>query len=133
MMSTGNVKKVFYFLVNNHVITILSFFALSINNRVDKNFVLNSQPKLHAYDIHRTLSDNLICNIDPNLNEDLSRVSNRLTANKRSLNLLKTELALTRVGPRRSRGTFDCSPSLEIDGTPINKVTFFQTFGVYIV
>ena len=66
------------------------------------NCLLNSQPRMYADDTQLTFAAKTVSNIDSNLNEDLFRVNNWLTANKLTLYTSKTEFML--IG----------SPSLEI-------------------
>ena len=73
---------------------------------------------------------NTALNIDRNLNEDLSRVNNWLTANKLTLNTSKTEFIL--IGSRQRLSTFDISLSLIIDGAPVSQTTSTKSLGVYI-
>jgi len=103
-------------------------FLIYINDL--PNCLLNSQPRLYADDMHLTFADHTVSNIDSKLNEDLSRVNYWLTANKLTLNTLKTEFML--IGPRQRLSTFDSSPSLEIDGAPTSQVAFTKSLGVYI-
>ena len=85
---------------------------------------------MYADDTHLTFAAKTVPNIDSNLNEDLSRVNNWLTANKLTLNKSKTEFML--IGSRQRLSAFDTSPSLEIDGAPVSPVTFTKSLGVYI-
>ena len=103
-------------------------FLIYINDL--PNCLLNSKPRMYADDMHLTFADNTVSNIDRNLNEDLSRVNYLFTANKLTLNTSKTEFML--IGSRQRLSTFDSSPSLEIDGAPINQVTLTKSLGVYI-
>ena len=85
---------------------------------------------MYADDTHLTFAAKTVSNIDSNLNEDLSRVNNWLTANKLTLNTSKTEFMM--IGSRQRLNTFDTPPSLEIDGAPVSQVTFTKSLGVYI-
>ena len=80
--------------------------------------LLNSLPRMYADDTHLTFAAKTVSNIDSNLNEDLSRVNNWLTANKLTLNTSKTEFIM--IGSRQRLNTFDTPPSLEIDGAPVS-------------
>ena len=70
---------------------------------------------MYADDTHLTFAAKTVSNIDSNLNEDLSRVNNWLTANKLTLNTSKTEFMM--IGSRQRLNTFDTPPSLEIELT----------------
>ena len=103
-------------------------FLIYINDL--PNCLLNSLPRMYADDTHLTFAAKTVSNIDSNLNEDLSRVNNWLTANKLTLNTSKTEFMM--IGSRQRLNTFDTPPSLEIDGAPVSQVTFTKSLGVYI-
>ena len=76
---------------------------------------------MYADDTHLTFAAKTVSSIDSNLNQDLSRVNNWLTANKLTLNTSKTEFMM--IGSRQRLSTFDTQPSLEIDGAPVSQVT----------
>ena len=59
---------------------------------------------MYADDTHLTFAAKTVSNIDSNLNEDLSRVNNWLTANKLTLNTSKTEFMM--IGSRQRLNTF---------------------------
>ena len=62
---------------------------------------------MYPDETHLTFAAKTVSNIDSNVNEDLSRVNNWLTANKLTLNTSKTEFML--IGSRQRLSTFDTS------------------------
>ena len=68
--------------------------------------------------------------MEQNLNQDLENVNEWLIANKLTLDQSKTEFTL--IGSRQRIRTFDTSPSLEIGGMPINRVSHTSSIGVYL-
>ena len=76
-----------------------------------------------------SLSNNVL-DIEQNLNQDLENVNEWLIANKLTLNQSKPEFML--IGSRQRIRTFETSPSLEIGGMPINRVSHTKSIGVYL-
>ena len=64
------------------------------------------------------------------MNHDLANIKEWLIANKLTLNKSKTEFML--IGSRQKLRTFDKSPSLVIDGAPLNRVSNTKSLGVTI-
>ena len=85
---------------------------------------------MYADDTHLTLAGNSVDSIELNLNEDLARISEWLTANELTLNKSKTEFMI--IGSRQRLNTLPHSPSLKIDEAPINQVPSTKSLGVYI-
>ena len=87
---------------------------------------------MYADDTNLSLAgDNVLdIYIEQHLNQDLENVNERLIANKLTLNQSKTEFML--IGSRQRIRTFKTSPSLEIAGMPINRVSHTKSIGVYL-
>ena len=102
-------------------------FVLYINDL--PNCLSNSQPRMYADDTFLTFASNDITHLEQGLNKDLAKVSERLVANKLTLNKSKTEFLL--IGFRQKLGTFSRSPSITIDGGSINQVASTKSLSVY--
>ena len=76
---------------------------------------------MYADDTNLSFAGNNVLVIEQNLNQDLENVNEWLIANKLTLNQSKTEFML--IGSRQRIRTFETSPSLEIGGMPINRVS----------
>ena len=103
-------------------------FLIYINDL--PNCLEHSQPRMYADDTHLSFAANNIPDIESKLNEDLTNVNEWLIANRLTLNSSKTEFML--IGSRQRISTFDSSPSLIIDGTPVKRVTHTKSLGVNI-
>ncbi len=103
-------------------------FLLYINDL--PNCLEHSYPRTFADDTHLTFSGADIRDIDQSLNQDLENVSEWLAANKLTLNTSKTEFML--IGSRQRIRTFNSSPSLVINETPINRVNHVKSLGLNI-
>ncbi len=101
-------------------------FLLYINDL--PNCLEHSYPRMFADDTHLTFSGADIRDIDQSLNQDLE--SEWLAANKLTLNTSKTEFML--IGSRQRIRTFNSSPSLVINETPINRVNHVKSLGLNI-
>ena len=86
---------------------------------------------MYADDTNLSFAGNNVLDIEQNLNQDLENVNEWLIANKLTLNQSKTEFML--IGSRQRIRTFETSPSLEISGMPINRVSHTKSIGVYLV
>ena len=64
------------------------------------------------------------------MDDDLTKITEWLMANKLTLNKSKTEFML--IGSRQRLNTFNRLPSFTIDGNSIKKVEFTKSLGVYI-
>ncbi len=93
-------------------------------------YLEHSYPRMFADDTHLTFSGADIRDIDQSLNQDLENVSEWLAANKLTLNTSKTEFML--IGSRQRIRTFNSSPSLVINETPINRVNHVKSLGLNI-
>ena len=76
-------RPLLYLLYNNYLPNILS----------------HSEPKMYADDTHLTYSNGNVHSIQSSLNDDLLNINRRLTANKLTLNMSKTEFML--IGSRQ--------------------------------
>ena len=75
---------------------------------------------MYADDTNLSFASDSIDTIEHKMNHDLANINEWLIANKLTLNKSKTEFML--IGSRQKLQTFDKSPSLVIDGTPLNRV-----------
>ena len=64
------------------------------------------------------------------MNDDLTKIIEWLSANKITLNKLKTEFML--IGSRRTLNSFNRLPSFTIDCISIKQVEFTKSFRVYV-
>ena len=64
------------------------------------------------------------------MNEDLTKITEQLSANKITLNKSKTEFML--IGSRQRLNTFNRLLSFTIDGNSIKQVNFTKSLGLYI-
>ena len=85
---------------------------------------------MYADDTNLSLAGNNVLHIEQNLNQDLENVNEWLIANKLTLNQSKTEFML--IGSRQRTRMFETSPSFEIGGMPINRVSHTKSIGVYL-
>ena len=81
-------------------------------------------------DTHLTFSAANIHDIDHSLNQALENASEWLAANKLILNTSKTENIL--IGSRQRIRTFDSSPTMVINDTPIDRVKHVKSLGLNI-
>ena len=103
-------------------------FILYINDLL--NCLVNSHPRIHADDTHLTFASNDVAYLEENMNDDLTKITEWLSANKLTLNKPKTEFML--IGSRQRLTTFNRIPSFTIDGNSIKQVEFTKSLGVYI-
>ena len=64
------------------------------------------------------------------MNDDLTKTTEWLSANKITLNKSKTEFML--IGSRQRLNTFNRLPSFAIDSNSIKQVEFMKSLGLYI-
>ena len=89
-----------------------------------------TQPRMYADDRNLSFPSDSIDTIEHKMNHDLANIKEWLIANKLTLNKSKTEFML--IGSRQKLRTFDKSPSLVIDGAPLNRVSNTKSLGVTI-
>ena len=103
-------------------------FILYINDL--PNCLVNSHPRMYADDTHLTFASNNVVHLEENINHDLTKITEWLTANNFTLNKSKTEFTL--IGSRQRLNTFNRLPSFTIDSNSIKQVEFTKSLGVYI-
>ena len=106
----------------------LLLFILYINDL--PNCLVNSHPRIYAGDTHLTFANNDVAYLEENMNDDLTKITEWLSANKITLNKFKTEFML--IVSRGRLNTFNGLPSFTIDGNSIKQVEFTKSFGVYL-
>ena len=85
---------------------------------------------MYADDTHLTFASNDVAYLEENMNDDLNKITEWLTANNLTLNSSKTEFML--IGSRQRLNTFNRLPSFTIDGNSIKQVEFSKSLGVYV-
>ena len=100
-------------------------FILYINDL--PNCLVNSHPRMYADDTDLTFVSNMLRIWKKNINDDLTKITEWLTANKLTLNKSKTEFMF--IGSRQSLNTFNSLPSFSIDSNVIKKVEFTKSLG----
>ena len=103
-------------------------FLLYINDL--PNCLSISQPRMYADDTHLTFASNDVTILEENMNNELTKVSEWLIANKLTLNRSKTEFML--LGSRQRLSTLSGPLSFSINGDSIKQVEFAKSLGVYI-
>ena len=83
---------------------------------------------MYADDTHLTFASNNFVHLEEYMNDDLTKITEWLTANKVAINMSKTKFML--IGSRERLNTFNKLPSFTIDS--IKKVEFTKSLGVYI-
>ena len=106
----------------------LLLFVLYINDL--PNCLVNSHPRMYADDTHLTFASNDVVHLEENINDDLTKITEWLTANNLTLNKSKTEFML--IGSRQRLSTFNRLPSFTIDSNSIKQVEFTKSLGIYI-
>ena len=96
----------------------LLLFKLYISDPL--NCLVNSHPRIYAGDIHLTFANNDAAYLEENMNDDLTKITEWLSANKITLNKSKTEFML--IGSRQRLNTFNRLPSFTIDSNSIKQV-----------
>jgi len=94
------------------------------------NCLVNSHPRMYTDDTHLTFATNDVVHLEENMNDDLTKITEWLTANKLTLNKSKTEFMLT--GSRQRLNTFNRLPSFPIDSNSIKQVEYTKSLRVYI-
>ena len=100
----------------------LLLFILYINDL--PNCLNNSHPRMYADDTHLTFASNNVVRLEEYMNDDLTKITEWLTANKLTLNKSKTEFML--IGSRQRLNTFNRLPSFTIDGNSIKKSRIYE-------
>ena len=93
----------------------LLLFILYINDL--PNCLVNSHPRIYADDTRLTFASNDVAYGEENMNDDLTKITVFLSANKITLNKSKTEFML--IGSRQRLNTFNRLPSFTIDSNSI--------------
>ena len=93
----------------------LLLFILYINDL--PNCLVNSHPRIYADDYHLTFASNDVSYVEENMNDDLTKITVFLSANKITLNKSKTEFML--IGSSQMLNTFNRLPSFTIDSNSI--------------
>ena len=91
--------------------------------------ILN-QEYLYADDTHLKYADRDIDSIQVSLNQDLININHWLIVNKLTLNTSKTDYTL--IGSKQKMNTLHTSSSLEMNGSPFNRVNYTKSPGVLI-
>ena len=107
----------------------LLLFILDINDLT--NCLVNSHPRIYADDTRLIFASNDVAYVEENMNDDLTKITEWLSANKITLNKSKTEFML--IGSRQRLNTFNRLPSFAIDSNSIKQVEFMKSLGLYIV
>ena len=61
------------------------------------NCLVNSHPRMYADDTHLTFASNDVAHPEENMNDDLTKITEWLSANKPTLNKSKTEFMLIKA------------------------------------
>ena len=93
----------------------LLLFILYINDL--PNCLVNSHPRIYADDTHLTFASNDVAFLEENMNDDLTKITEWLSANNITLNKSKTKFML--IGSRQRLNTFNRLPSFTIEGNSI--------------
>ena len=103
-------------------------FILYINDL--PNCLANSHPRMYVHDTHLTFASNDVAHLEENMNDDLTKITEWLTANNVTLNKSKTEFML--IGSRQRLNTFNRLPSFTINSNSIKQVEFMKSQVEYI-
>jgi len=85
---------------------------------------------MYADDTHLTFASNDVAHLEENMNDDLTKITEWLTANNVTLNKSKTEFML--IGSRQRLNTFNRLPSFTINSNSIKQVEFMKSQVEYI-
>ena len=85
---------------------------------------------MFADDTALTTSGESVVDAEVAINHDLANIKQWLSANKLSLNLVKTEYLLT--GSRQNINNLFHAPKVHVGDTPIKRVKETKALGVYI-
>ena len=104
-------------------------FLLYINDLPE--YLKNTRPRLFADDTNITATSHTIADIETAANCDLENLKNWLIANKKSLNVAKTEFML--IGsPQMIRNASNAQPNILIENKQIQQVNKAKTLGIII-
>jgi hypothetical protein len=103
-------------------------FLIYINDL--PNSLEYSSTRLFADDTILTVSGKSIQDVEVAINHDLTNVKQWLSANRLSLNLVKTEYLL--IGSRYNINNLLAAPNVFVGDTPIKKVKETKALGVHI-
>ena len=92
-------------------------FILYINDL--SNCLVKSHPRMYADDTHLTFASNDVVHLEENMDDDLTRITEWLTANNLTLSKSKTEFM--QIGSRQRLNTFNRLPSFTIDSHSIKS------------
>ena len=98
----------------------LLLFMFYINDLL--NCLVNSHLRIYADDTHLTFASNDVAYLEENINDDLTKITEWLSATILTLNKSKTEFML--IGLRQRLNTFNRLPSFTIDSNSIKQVEF---------
>ena len=85
---------------------------------------------MYADDTHLTFASNGVAHLEENMNDDLNKITEWLTANDLTLNRSKTEFLL--IDSKQRLNNLNTLPSFTIDGNSIKQEEFTKSLGVYI-
>jgi hypothetical protein len=91
---------------------------------------INDLPRIFADDTTLTVSGKSIQDVEVAINHDHTNVKQWLSANRLSLNLVKTEYLL--IGPRENIDNLLAAPNVFVGDTPTKKVKEAKALGVHI-
>ncbi|CAB4042980.1 Hypothetical predicted protein, partial [Paramuricea clavata] len=103
-------------------------FLIYINDL--PNSLEYSSTRMFADDTTLTVSGKSIQDVEVAINHDLTNVKQWLSANRLSLNLVKTEYLL--IGSRYNKNNLLAAPNVFVGDTPIKKVKETKALGVHI-
>ena len=103
-------------------------FLICINDL--PNSLQYSSARMFADDTTLTASDKSISELQVTINHDLANVKQWLSANKLSLNLIKTEYLL--IGSRHNTNNISAVPNVSVGDVPIKTVRQTKALGVCI-
>ena len=89
-----------------------------------------SSPRMFADDTTLTASGESVLDAEVAINHDLANIKQCLSANKLSLNLVKTEYLL--IGSRHNINNLFHAPKVHVGDMPIKRVKETKALGVYI-
>jgi len=103
-------------------------FILYVNDL--PNCLFNSHPRMYVDDTHLTFASTDVAHLEENMNDDPTKITEWLMANKLTLNKSKTEFML--IGSRQRLNTFNRLLSFTIDSNSSKQVEFTNSLAVYI-
>ena len=81
-------------------------------------------------ELNRKFASNDVAHLEENMNDDLTKITEWLTANNLTLNKSKTEFML--IASRQRLNTSNRLPSFTVDNNSIKQVEFTKSLRVYI-